>query len=645
MSWNTGLTGSALSIAKTNERRLRVVAGPGTGKSFALKRRVARLLEEGQDPTRILAVTFTRNAADSLVQDLTKLDVAGCEKVRVGTLHAYCFSLLNREDVFAYLKRAPRPIITFSKSASLQFEGGMMIDDLVEEGGFGGKRDCTKRVRAFEAAWARLQSEEPGWAMDATDQRFEKCLVAWLCFHRAMLIGELVPEALRFLRNNPMSDALKAFDHVIVDEYQDLNRAEQDIIDLLAKAGTAVVVGDADQSIYSFRHANPEGLKDFRTRHPTTHDELLAECRRCPTRVVRIADELIKHNYPSPSSPRLRAMSTNHEGEIHVIQWNDPEEEAQGVAEYISHLLTNQGYAPGDILVITPRRRLAYPIRDVIKGKGVPVHSFYQEEALEEEPAQRAFALLTLLAAKEDRVALRWWLGQGSQTGRSASYRRLRQHCEASGDSPWNVLEAIDRGDLQLPRISNLLKRFRDLKGTFVSLPSLALQDLVDYLLPEDDDSCTALREFAVVALPQSNKVSDLFAHIRTGITQPEAPEGDFVRIMSPQKSKGLTSKVVIVTGCIQGLLPIEKPGTIPEQRRLFYVAITRCTDILVFSSFVRIERQLAMSTGIQLQNHKGYLGRTIASRFISELGPTVPNSRRGSEWRASGYSDAVVNP
>ena len=82
MSWNVGLQGQALNIAKTDEKRLRVVAGPGTGKSFALKRRVARLLEEGQDPTRIMVVTFTRNAADSLVVDLKNLNIAGCEKGR-----------------------------------------------------------------------------------------------------------------------------------------------------------------------------------------------------------------------------------------------------------------------------------------------------------------------------------------------------------------------------------------------------------------------------------------------------------------------------------------------------------------------------------------------------------------------------------
>ena len=170
MSWDDGLTGTALNIAATNDSPLRVMAGPGTGKSFAMKRRVARLLETGQDAGRILAVTFTRNAAASLVNDLHALGIANCEKVRVGTLHAFCFSLLNRQDVFDYLGRVPRPVVTFAKSGVLQFEGGVMLDDLVSLGPFGPKRDCTKRIRAFEAAWARLQSEVPGWPHDPVDQ-------------------------------------------------------------------------------------------------------------------------------------------------------------------------------------------------------------------------------------------------------------------------------------------------------------------------------------------------------------------------------------------------------------------------------------------------------------------------------------------
>ena len=109
-----------------------------------------------------------------------------------------------------------------------------------------------------------------------------------------MLIGELVPEAYRHLRDNPACEALSAFDHVIVDEYQDLNRAEQDLIDLLGGNGQTAIVGDVDQSIYRFRHANPEGIEGFGVTHPETHDENLDECRRCPTRVVTIADHLIR---------------------------------------------------------------------------------------------------------------------------------------------------------------------------------------------------------------------------------------------------------------------------------------------------------------------------------------------------------------
>lgn len=419
MNWDKGLQGAVHTIAGSQERRLRVMAGPGTGKSFALQRRVARLLEEGQDPTRVMVVTFTRNAAASLVQDLHSLNVHGCDEIHVGTLHSFCFSLLNRADVFAYLKRVPRPLIAVSKSGSLQFEGGVLLDDLISQR-FGTKRDCTKRIRAFEAAWARLQHEAPGWAQSQLDQDFQHALISWLRFHQAILIGELVPEALRFLRNNPLSDVRRAFDHVIVDEYQDLNRAEQEIVDLVADKCSSAIVGDADQSIYSFRYANPEGIDDFLNRHPTTHDETLIECRRCPTRVVTIANHLIRNNHPGYSPPRLKAYPSNLPGEIHIVQWKEPNEEASGLTDFVKHLVAT-GYGPNDILVLTPRRRLAYPIRDVLSGQGLPVHSFYHEEAIEEKYSQRVLTLLALLSNKDDRVALRWWLGCESQTGLRAS--------------------------------------------------------------------------------------------------------------------------------------------------------------------------------------------------------------------------------
>ena len=654
MTWDSGLAGPARNIAATNERRLRVVAGPGTGKSFAIKRRVARLLEEGQDPSRVLAVTFTRNAAASLVDDLTNLNAPGSDKLKVSTLHSYCFRLLNQEDVLDYLGRTPRPIISLTKSGSLQFEGGVMLSDLASNKAFGDKRARAKRVRAFEAAWARLQSEKPGWSSNPLDQAFEEELLGWLRFHRAMLIGELVPEALRFLRNNPMCNALAAFDHVIVDEYQDLNRAEQEIVDILSEHGSSAIVGDPDQSIYSFfRFANPDGISDYNARHPETYDQSLAKCRRCPDRVVTIASDLIGTNYPPGSPPRLLTMQGNPTGEIHIVQWDDVDQEAKGMSEYVEHLVTKRNYKPNDIMVIAPRRRLGYKLRDEIQNSGISAYSFYQEEALEEEPAQRAFALLNLLAEPEDRVALRWWLGNGGAKDRSPSYKKLRSYCESTSESPRTVLESIDFGILNLPGVSPLVEQYRKLKHEIYRLLNAEPTSLVDTLMPLEDETCAALREVALLSLENSTDVGQMFEKIKTNITQPDLPDGEYVRIMSPQKAKGLTSRVVVVTGCIEGLLPFvdstlscqEQNELILEQRRLFYVAITRCTDILALSSFTAIERGLAMNIGAKFQTVSQKHGSTVASRFIGELGPTAPQSQAGPVWRNSGYADPIAGP
>jgi superfamily I DNA/RNA helicase len=466
-----------------------------------------------------------------------------------------------------------------------------------------------------------------------------------------MLIGELVPEALRYLRNNPLSPALSEFDHVIVDEYQDLNRAEQEIVDQLSQSGDTAIVGDSDRSIYSFRHANPDGIDDFPNRNPTTHDESLIECRRCPTRVVALANQLILNNHGPGSHPRIQPMSGNPQGEIHVTQWANPASEAAGVVRYIDNLISTRNYSPGDILVLTPRRVLAYEIRDMLDHQDIPVYSFYPEEALEEPSGQEALALLLLLSNREDRVALRWWLGHESSSGLSGSYHRLRTYCESSDISPWCALESIDCGTLTLPGVSHLVRRFRELKKVLSDLSQLSVSDLIDTLLPDGDDTLAPLRDIALASCSES--IEDLFEYIRAHVTHPEVPEGDFVRIMSLQKSKGLTSKVVIVTSCVEGLIPFVSANVsgqahdsiVREQRRLFYVAVTRCTEILVLSSFIRIDLGLAMTIGAEVQGGGDRSRRTIASRFIGELGATAPYSRAGPDWEDSCYSDPGLAP
>ncbi len=645
MAWNDDLRGSALNIAGINTRLLRVMAGPGTGKTFAMKRRVTRLLEEGAVPRRILAVTFTRTAAANLVKELSDLGIPGCENTNARTLHSYCFAVLARREVFEFLNRKARPLVSFNRNGVLQFEAAPLLEDLQGLGAFGTKRDCTKRIRAFEAAWARLQSETPGWPSDPIDHQFHDLLVAWLRFHEAMLIGELVPEALRYLRNNPLCPELQAFDHVIVDEYQDLNRAEQVLLDLLSTNGNSAIVGDEDQSIYSFRYAHPQGIVDYGATHAGTHDETLVECRRCGTRIVAIANHLIRNNHVGQAPSRLEPLVGNPPGEVHIIQWATVEQEAEGLASYVQHLLANQGYGPGDILILCPRRLLGYRIRDALLNRGVPTHSFYHEEALEEDEAQLAFTLMSLLANTQDRIALRFWLGYDSPSWRSGEYARLRTYCEQMGETPWDVLEKIDAGSVTLSRTSGVLARFRHLKQQLAPLRALLGISLVDSLFPDGLPWAKPLREASLLKAKDDTAASALLDALHSFVTQPEMPEsGDFVRVMSLHKSKGLTSRAVIVAGCVEGLIPTlthegthqEQQAELEEQRRLFYVSITRGKEILVVSSLVRLQRDLAFRIGAAVV---GFGGATIASRFLGELGPTAPAPKAGVKWQANGFA------
>lgn len=644
MSWYDGIEGNALEIARTDESPLRVMAGPGTGKSFAMKRRVARILEEEDvDPARILAVTFTRTAARDLKEELHQLEIEGCENIDAGTLHSFCFRLLSKNHVLEYLGREPQPLLTIPQSGILKFQAEPMLYDLQRKGDFGALREMTKRIRAYEAAWARLQIDEPGRIQNQADLEFEEALIKWLTFHKGMLIGELVPYALRYIQDNPMCDERRSYDYVIIDEYQDLNKAEQVLIDLISENSNTSIVGDIDQSIYSFKHAHPEGILEYSQTHEGTHDEELTECRRCPSSVVTIADNLIRNNHSDRTQPRLVPHIDNSEGEVEILQFRTIEEETEALAELINHLIDNEGYGPEDILVLTPRRVIAYQIRDNLYGMDVPVHSYYQEEALEETEAQLAFAKLSLLVNREDRLALRFWLGFGSSTWHRYPYSYLRSYCQENGVSPYNVLVQLANQEINIPYSNVLEKKFIEIRSELERLESLTVQEVIDTLFPLGEDWAEQLRSLANGVIHNGITLKKLLSELTIKITQPVMPEdGNYVRIMSLHKSKGLSSPVVIIAGCVEGLIPItdsnlvglEQERALQEQRRLFYVAMTRTRERLIMCNFREIARSFAYKIGAKIHGNT-----TITSRFIRELGPDAPDVQDGDQWRRNGFS------
>jgi DNA helicase-2/ATP-dependent DNA helicase PcrA len=176
------------------------------------------------------------------------------------------------------------------------------------------------------------------------------------------------------------------------------------------------------------------------------------------------------------------------------------------------------------------------------------------------------------------------------------------------------------------------------------ALQELSGTSLVDSLFPDGVQELRLLRDSVAAMSGDDLEPSAILERLRNLITQPEMPEkASFVRIMSLQKSKGLTSRVVIVLGLIAGLMPFVDPEENPteqeeilrEQRRLFYVAMTRPTEILVLSSFATIERHLAHKIGATIRFGLTSQARTVASRFLAELGPTTPAAKVGADWLA----------
>lgn len=637
MPWFDGLVPGtpAHAIASDTNARIRVVAGPGTGKSFAMKRRVARLLEEGIGPEQILPVTFTRVAAEDLHRELVGMGAPGCNELEGTTLHRLCLRRLSRNAVLAATGRTARPLN--------QFEVDPLVADLQTAGR--GKKAVRKLQAAYEAAWARLQHEDPGYAVAPADADFQGDLLSWLRFHESMLIGEVVPLFYDFLSANPAAAERSEFSQILVDEYQDLNKAEQGVIRLLSDAADVCIVGDDDQSIYSFKHAHPDGIRDWMVVNNGASDVGLDDCRRCPTQVVEMAGILIQHNRNRPVPRPLNPMPANGVGDVRIIQYATLAREIAGVAALVRGFVAG-GVPPGDILILAQSRAAGTPVFDALVAAGVPVRSEYTESELSTIEAQRAFALLKLLNDRSDRVALRWLVGVDSDTWNAAGYRRVREQCELSGASPWAMLEQLRDGVVAVAHTGRIVQAFRDLCVELDVLDALPdLGALVDRLFPAAQNATRAIRQVCLDVLEANPDVdrSDFVTEVILAVTLPEIPtQVEYVRIMSLHKSKGLSAPVTVVCGCVEGLLPrrpdpaltpVERDNYIEEQRRLFYVGITRVKadpangklGRLILTYAQEMPFADAMQAGIHPAQQAYGTARLLASRFIREMAPAAP--------------------
>lgn len=644
MAWNDGLENNTptYSLASSDADTIRSVAGPGSGKTFALIRRIIRLLESAVDPKKILAITFTRNASNDLKKEILQLETDNADKIVSHTLHSHALGILMHAEVLERTNRAPRMVIPHEILPALYD---------MPENKYGSITEKRKLLTEYLAGWAKLQTDTPGFVKNQVQGDFETELVQWLINHQGILVGEVIPVALNYLRNNPASSEIGKYDHILVDEYQDLNRSEQEFIKLIRGGAKLLIVGDDDQSIYSFKHAHPDGIRQLDTVHGVFDDIPFSECRRCPTKVTTLASALISKN-PHRTLGNLTPKNGNNEGIVNIIQWSNYEEELQGLKTIIVQESKKVAYK--DILILAPRRKIGYRLRDLLLAEGIPVKSYFREDVITNDTVKRAYSLMSIVAFPQDSITLRYLLGFNSADYRKNQYLNLTSKSNELGVPINEVLNKILRGDIPDTNLKTITEEYRKMITDSASLKAAFTADWANgfqnYFIKTDEDESN-FYELNQIYKSAVNEVGEyvtgsnfddwfkkVFEIIQIKAALLDSPEEtDQIKIMSLHSSKGLSAKLVVLCSMIDHLMPYipddlppeEIPSCVEEQRRLFYVAITRCktmTDYpgqLIISSFLSIYGLEAARMGIKCNPQREL--KVSSTRYITDFGATAP--------------------
>jgi DNA helicase-2/ATP-dependent DNA helicase PcrA len=405
--------------------QVRLVAGPGSGKSFSVEERVLWLLQNGTAANRICAVSFTRASAREL-RDRIQNYCSGngqhtVNQVAVSTLHSLALRLLRRAGLLQY---PSNPLVLDSWEVSNVFDAEFgHVQNL-------GKKRTEAIRREHEALWSTGQPNPPGYAPPNPPITVAE-RNAFIGFHSpttqtysCVLPGEIVRQCLaQIVAGNLDPVNLIHLEHLIVDEFQDLNPIDLQFVDeLIARGVSTFVCGDDDQSIYSFRYANPAGIQDFTQRYPNAGRHTLTDCFRCTCAVAAAAQALVQA-HPAPNRiantlTSLYAAAVPPAAGI-VYRWRHATAvaEADAIASSCRDLI-QAGVGPREILILLSNQRSqSRTITDALTAAGVPFESPQQNTFIDSDVGRFVLAALRIVCDTNDYVAHRLILGMRPGVG------------------------------------------------------------------------------------------------------------------------------------------------------------------------------------------------------------------------------------
>lgn len=566
--------GQAEALACDSSRVL-VAAGPGTGKTYTLVARLAALLAApGTDPARVCAITFTNRAADEVRERLASAAGEAAGRVFVGTFHRFCLDWLRRED--------PDRVVVGDESRE------RLLRRLFPELGVRERSGLAAEIADF------LHRDNGGDAPEPV--RF---YLDGLARRGAMDLDDVVPALVRRLRGDETfrQRVCTGVAHLFVDEFQDLNAPQYALVEILGEEATIFAIGDPDQAIYGFRGSDPSFFFRFADL-PATRRLDLSRNYRSAAPLIEAASAVIAHN-------RLRSgisltPVTAREGAIELYRAPTPAAEAEFIVRRIEELMggissfsiasgrggdQDSRRSFGDIAILYRLARQADELANALDRRGIP---FQLVGAVPYFLGPVAGAATRFVRAAAGSTELADWLALAkalSGVG-EGSIRRLEEALPLTGDFPALVagVELPPPVARRMAELAALLERFRSTAGREGIAPALD-EALTLFGTDQRHADC---RRLLTLAGSFGRDIAAFDRHLREYAAETVYDErAEAVALMTLHASKGLEFPVVFLAGCEEGLIPctLWRDVDVEEERRLFYVGMTRAKETLVLSA------------------------------------------------------------
>ena len=629
------------------EGPLLVIAGAGSGKTRVLTHRVAHLISAvGVKPNEILAITFTNKAAGEMRERLTLMLGPVARAIWILTFHAACGRILRREaERLGY-----RSNFTIYDSQDQVRLVKQCLDELEKDP----KRFVPRGIHA-QISNAKNQLVSPAMYTERVSSFFDQTVAEVYELYQRRLhasnavdFDDLLMLTVEVLERFPEARTRwqKAFRYVLVDEYQDTNHAQYRLLQLLAEEHQNLcAVGDPDQSIYAFRGADIRNILEFERDFPDTRTIALEQNYRSTNAILEAANAVISHN---SERKEKRLWSELGEGDpVRVIEVEDEHAESRYVSAQIAGLI-DEGYSGSEIAIFYRMNAQSRVLEQTLRLQQIGYQVIGGPRFYERAEIKDATAYLQVLDNPADAVSLMRIANRPKRGIGDTTITRLVTYADAQGISLFEALDRTQEAGLGTAAV----KAVRSLKNLFDSLRSAAQElDVPDLLQAVLERSGTLEAYEAERTIEARGRIENLEAFVDgareyqqgtqdatlSGFLQEislysdqDALTGESnVTLMTTHNAKGLEFRAVFLVGCEEEIFPsgrsIEEQG-IEEERRLFYVSLTRAKERLTL-------------THASSRLLWGRTNHNLPSRFLDELPDRhVERERlRASSWRNYG--------